>query len=518
MAAYPPLAVPFRRYPMAPAPKPSPTKRLPTGPSPTDTLHELYADLSPAHPLDLRTPIDPWEARHARGKALRERTPRKSHARWVAPPDRPDPLALLDQSNQGRVTELIPIRMGRMAASRFGFLRGSAVVMAWDLAHTPSSGIQVLIDGDAHLSNFGLFGTVERDVVFDLNDFDEATIGPWEWDLKRLVTSVNVAGRDLGLDRAERQRAVEGCLEAYHREIRGLERRGALDVWYMFLFAARKNAGLHLDAETLAVIREATGKARHRTSATLLAQVARRGPGGRWRLLDNPPIQTRVSRADRRKIIDSLNDYALSLPRDRRYLLSRYRVVDVARRVIGVGSVGTRVYMVLMFGNGEDDPLFLQIKEGTVPAATPYVPALPEEFVAHQGRRVVTAQMGLNSSPDILLGWTRIDGRPFYVRQMRNMKGAVPVDELRGPAFPRYARACGAILARAHARSGDAAMIAGYWGQSRALDEALVQFAEGYGNQVEKDHARLLKAIAQGRVKAVNPSPPNAARAQSRSK
>lgn len=474
--------------------------RYPPVPS---TLGQVYADLASERPLDLRETTPSWKERHARGRELRARAPRRGHATWRPPKDRPDPMQLLDRANEGRLPELVPLRMGRMVASRFGFLRGNSSIMAWDLAHTPVSGIQVLIDGDAHLGNFGLFGTVERDVVFDLNDFDEAIVGPWEWDVKRLVTSVEVAGRDLGLAPALRREAVRQCLRGYRWEIRRLERMGALAVWYMFLFTARRGADIPLDAKTRAIVEEASARANQRTSASLLTQVAEQRRDGAWRLREIPPVQTRLPPATKRKIVDGLDQYAYSLPRDRRYLLSRYHVVDVARHVVGVGSVGTRVYLALLFGNGEDDPLFLQVKEGTVPAATPFVRALPQEFADHQGKRVVTAQMGLNSSPDILLGWTRIDGRSFYVRQMRNMKGSVPLDRLRGRTYPRFVAACGAVLARAHARSGDAAMIAGYWGGSSTMEDSLGRFAEAYADQVEKDHARLVQAVAQGRVKVL---------------
>jgi len=387
-----------------------------------------------------------------------------------------------------------------MYATRFGFYRGNSAIMAWDLAHTPVSGFEVLLDGDAHLSNFGLFGTVERDVVFDLNDFDESTVGPWEWDLKRLVVSVEVAGRDLGLDRRQRRAAIQDCLKGYRWEIRRLERVGALDVWYMFLFAGRKGADIPLDPSVRAVLRTESLRAADRTNEAFLNEVAEQDGRGSWRLRDDPPIQTPVSNATREAVITGLAQYALSLPRARRSLLSRYHVVDVARHVVGVGSVGTRCYLVLLFGNGPEDPLFLQVKEATVPAATPYVRALPPEFLEHQGRRVVTAQMGLNSSPDILLGWTEVDGRPFYVRQMRNLKGGIPLERLGGSTFPRYVRACGAILARAHARGGDPAVIAGYWGDGHGLEEALTRFAGAYAEQVEQDHAALVRAVERGRV------------------
>jgi uncharacterized protein (DUF2252 family) len=468
-----------------------------------DLLHEIYGEVPEWPGIDLRRKMLPWEQRHAEGKAIRTRVPRGSHGPWSPPKERPDPLSLLEESDRDRVEKLIPLRMGRMAASRFGFLRGSAVVMAWDLAHTPVTGVHVLMDGDAHLSNFGLFGTVERDVVLDLNDFDESIVGPWEWDLKRLLASVNVAARDLGLDPKRRREAVESCIDGYSWEIRRLESKGAFEIWHMFLFTDRNATDIQLDPAAEPIVREATKRADLRTSESLLDEVAERGPRGGWHLREDPPVQTRVPLRTRHRILDALDRYALSLPRDRRYLLTHYHVVDVVEHVVGVGSVGTRAYLVLLFGNGEKDPLFLQMKEAVAPAATPYVPRLPEEFVGDQGRRVITAQTALNGSPDILLGWTRMDDRSYYVRQMRNMKGSVPIDELKGRSFPFYVRLCGAILARAHTRGGDAAMISGYWGKSDVLDRALVEFAERYGDQTEADHAALVKAIEDGRVKAI---------------
>ena len=421
----------------------------------------IYSDLADRSRYDFLAPVESWEDRHERGRKLRDVTPRREHAWWKAARDREDVVAQIERTNVGRVAELVPIRTARMAASRFGFLRGSASVMAADLSHAPASGIRVLIDGDAHLNNFGLFGTVERDIVFDLNDFDEATVGPFEWDLKRLAASTEVAGRDLGFTKKLRRRAVRGVVASYRREMLRLERMGALDVWYLFLFAGRKNADLRLDPTTRKMLRSAALAAGERNNANLLDDIAYRSGDGGWRLRNMPPMQTRVPAATRARVIEALPLYGESLPRERRYLLSRYHVVDVARRVVGVGSVGTRDYIVLLFGNDEHDPLFLQVKEGTVPGAQPYVPPLPREFRSHPGKRVVTAQRALNGSPDILLGWTRIEGRPFYVRQLRNLKGAVPVDRLRSAAFLDYSAACGAILARAHARCGDAAVIAG---------------------------------------------------------
>jgi uncharacterized protein (DUF2252 family) len=386
--------------------------------------------------------------------------------------------------------------------------------MAWDLAHTPATGIRVLMDGDAHLANFGLFGTAEQDVVFDLNDFDESELGHWEWDLKRLVASVNVATREFGWTRAERRDAVAGCVEEYRGAVRRLERSGALSIWYEFLFTQRRNPALRLDPTTQAVLRGAAETASQRSNDTLLGRLARRASNGEWRFREIPPVQLRVSRKVRDQVIASLDPYSRTLPRGRRHLLERYRPVDVAEHIVGVGSVGARAYVVLLFGNGEPDPLLLQVKEGLPPAAGPYLPPLPRDLQREPGKRVVSAQMAIQSSPDLLLGWTRLGGRSFYVRQMRNLKGSVPLELLSRKQFLRYVRACGEILGHAHARTGDAARIAGYCGRSAALDVALARFAEDYGEQMVRDHARLVRAIAAGRIAAVDESrlTPRAAR------
>lgn len=455
-------------------------------------------------PLDLRAPGEPWQTRRSHGKALRALVPRESHAEWKAPRDRPDPLALLERSNQGRLEHLVPMRMGRMALSPFTFLRGAAVVMAWDLAHTPASGLNVVIDGDAHINNFGLFGTPQRDVIFDLNDFDEAVIGPWEWDLKRLVASVNVAGREKGLQRKQRADAVRSCVAGYRWNAERLQSMGVLETWYLHAFADRKlttfGATNRGQADLAAALQKAVAKAVQQTNETLLTKIAERSVSGAWRLRQDQ-LLTRIDKETKEKVIDGLHEYGDSLTRERRYMLSRYHVADVAHRVVGVGSVGTRAYLALLFGNGDDDPIFLQVKEAVTPAHGPYVPVLPEA-ARHQGMRVVTGQRALQAASDVLLGWTTIDGRPFFVRQMKNMKGSIPVDLLSGAGFEFYAWACGALLARAHARTGDAAVIAGYCGGSTVLDEALAQWAESYGDQTENDHKLLVAAIKRGRIKA----------------
>jgi len=452
--------------------------------------------------FDLRLGGEAWERRRAKGKELRTQTPRESHAEWRVSKKRPDPLDVIVASNVGRQRDFIPLRMGRMAQSPFTFLRGSAVVMARDLSTTPVSGIQVVMDGDAHVNNFGLFGTPQRDVIFDLNDFDEAVIGPWEWDLKRLVASVNVSGRANGLNRKERRAAVMRCVAGYRANANRLASMGVLETWYLHAYPERANPLAKVDPKSAAVFQKAVAKARQQTNTTLLVKTADRKVDGAWRLREAPPILTRVDSATQEKVIDGLNQYADTLTRERRYMLSRYHVVDVVHRVVGVGSVGTRAYLALLFGNGDNDPLFLQVKEAIVPAHAPYVPPLPEAL-GHQGMRVVVGQRALQASTDLLLGWTSIDGRPFYVRQMKNMKGSVPIEWLTGESFDFYSWACGAILARAHARTGDAACIAGYCGNSAVLDEALATWAEAYGDQTETDHSALVKAIKSGRIKAI---------------
>ena len=446
-----------------------------------------------------------WEQRHEEGKVLRRKIPRESHATWKHAKGRPDPLETLRANNRGRQENLVPLRMGRMASSSFAFLRGSACVMAIDLAATPITGISVVIDGDAHLNNFGMYGTPQREVVFDLNDFDETIFGPWEWDLKRLVASVNVAGRQNGLNAQERAAAVQRCVEGYRFNARRLERMGVLDVWYLHAYPGRENPLVKVDPKSRAIFQKTLAKALRSDNRTLLPKVANHLADGTWVFRDDPPVVTRVSATTREKIIRGLNGYAQSLSPERRFMLSRYHVADIAHRVVGVGSVGTRAYLALLFGNSGDDPLFLQIKEATPAAHARFVPKIPG--FEHNGKRVVVGQRALQASSDPMLGYTEIEGRDFYVRQMKNLKASIPVEYLTGVMFNFYAWGCGTILARAHARTGDPARIAGYCGNSSVLDEALAQWAERYGDQIEKDHAALMKAIRQNKVEADLASP-----------
>jgi uncharacterized protein (DUF2252 family) len=472
-----------------------------------DTSLESWQEPGPYDPTGR---LGPYPERRAAGKAVRGSVPRAAHAPWQPPADRPDPVSTLLASNKGRQSELLPLRMGRMAASPFGFLRGSAVVMAWDLAHTPTTGLPVVLAGDAHLGNFGLYGTPQREVVFDLNDFDETTVGPWEWDLKRLLASVNVVARENGYPARARRRAVMDCARAYRENATRLQSMGVMDIWYQHAFPAAKHSLVKWELKSHGIFEQAVQRAQQNTSLRLLPRVAQKEAGGQWRFVADPPTLTRVDDPTVAAVIASLTEYVETLTPERRFMMKRYRVADVAHRVVGVGSVGTRTYLVLLFGAGSEDPLFLQVKEALRPALAGQVPTLPSHL-SHEGRRVVFGQRFLQASSDVLLGWTSIAGRLFYVRQMRNMKGSLPLEGLSWGAFHSYSWACGALLARAHARTGDIAKIAGYCGNSKALDRALADFAEAYGDQTERDHAALVAAIQQGRVEAVRKTEPGSA-------
>ena len=471
-----------------------------------DLLREFWQTTAPFDPT---RPLDSRETRYEQGKALRDLTPRELHAAWTPAADRADPVATVLASNAGREESLIPLRMGRMAESPFAFLRGACAVMAGDLARTPISGTQVVIDGDAHINNFGLYGTPQRDVVVDINDFDEATVGPWEWDLKRLAASVNVAGRENGLDAEERHSAVMRCVGGYSLNAQRLMKLGVLETWSLFAYAdldrneaVLKSVGVQTGSKFRAVVKKVLAKAQRTHNDTYLKKVARRQADGGWRFVEDPPILTGLDDDTRQKIIASLTEYAETLPAEYRIMLHRYSVADVCHRVVGVGSVGTRAYLVLLFGNGDDDPLFLQVKEAVAPAHAPYLPPLVLR-VNHEGRRVIGTQRMLQSLGDPLLGYTTIDGRHYFVRQMKNLKASMPIEFLTCEPFGFWGWTCGALLARAHARSGDVAKIAGYIGKSDVFASALADFAEAYGDQNERDHAALVDAIGAGRVEAL---------------
>jgi uncharacterized protein (DUF2252 family) len=441
----------------------------------------------------------PLEERRQKGKTLRNKVPREAHGKWSRRSDFPGAVEIVMAGNKGRVAEYIPLRLARMAASPFAFYRGAAAVMAHDLSTTPVTGIDAVIDGDAHINNFGLYGTPQRDVIFDLNDFDEAVIGPWEWDLKRLTASVNVAARENGLNRRERDAAVRQCVTGYRFNLDRLQHLGILETWYLHAYPGRENPLVKVDPKSRAIWAKSTAKAQQQTNEALLAKIAEKTPNG-WRFRDDPPVLTRVDNATRKAVEKALYSYAQTLPRERQFMMSRYRIADVAHRIVGVGSVGNRAYLALLFGNGDNDPLFLQVKEATAPAAAPFIRRFRTGEFAHHGKRIVMGQRALQSSTDVMLGWTQIGNRSYFVRQMKNMKGSIPVEWLSGKAFNFYVWACGAILARAHARTSDVTPIAGYCGNSSVLDDALADWAEAYGDQTLLDHAALVQAVKNDRA------------------
>jgi uncharacterized protein (DUF2252 family) len=439
-----------------------------------------------------RTP----EERRAAGKALRDSIRRQSHGNWkIASRDR-DPIRLLIQSGRGRLQELMPIRYGRMVRSPFTFLRGAASVMAHDLARMPHTGLQVQACGDCHLLNFGLFATPERNLIFDLNDFDETHPGPWEWDLKRLVASFVVAGRDSQLSDAQARDAVLECARTYRDRMRGSSRMAPIDLWYdrldmRTLIAEAPDAEARKFRERLAV------QATRRVVEHLFPKITHR-KDGQYRLVDQPPILFHVSEPDfEQRARAAMAAYRLTLSDDRRVLLDRYRLVDIALKVVGIGSVGTRCYIVLLISEREQ-PLLLQFKEAGRSVLEPYT---ARSVYENQGQRVVIGQRLMQSSSDIFLGWVRGKyGNDFYVRQLRDMKMSLPVDGLSAARLLRWANAAGRTLARAHARSGDATMLAGYLGRGDAFERAMVKFAFAYADQTERDHGALVKAVRAGRV------------------
>lgn len=441
-----------------------------------------------------------YEQRRAEGRSRREEVPRSRHARWEPGPGRPDPVMRLEASNATRVPDLVPVRYGRMMVSPFAFLRGAAQLMADDLAGTPVSGYRVQACGDAHLANFGVFATPERNLVFDVNDFDETLPAPWEWDVKRLAASIAVAAGNLDIKAGARTAAVQGAVRAYRECMNEFGPMSPLDVWYervdvqRVLAIAREERAKDLK-EALCL-----AKVRHRTSLGALPKLTV-VVTDRRRIVDNPPliVHDEIEDRDAEKM---LARYVESLPPDRRPLLERWKIVDAARKVVGVGSVGTRCYLVLLMDHDGRTPLFLQLKEASNAVIAPY--AGPSEFV-HQGQRVVVGQRLMQAASDIFLGWTTDGDRHYYVRQFRDMKGSVNLDVMTESGFATYARLCGRVLARAHARSGDAAAIGGYLGRRPTFDEAVAAFADAYAHQTERDHSALVGAIRSGRVRAVAP-------------
>jgi uncharacterized protein (DUF2252 family) len=437
--------------------------------------------------------------RLAAGKKLREKVARSFHSRWTCSKNRPDAVELLKESDRGRLPSLLPIRYGRMRESPFAFFRGSAALMAADLATTPTTGIRVQACGDCHVANFGGFGTPERQLVFDINDFDETLPAPWEWDVKRLAASIVLAMRQASFAERDCRDAARTSAESFRTRMREFARMTALEVWYS-----------HLSAE-LFVQNAKTPEARKRWQE-LEARAARDTPGhefpkitseqyGRPRIIDRPPLiyHSRETAVIAKSVRQMFHQYRATLPEERRIVLDRYELVDIARKVVGVGSVGTRCAVALLMA-GPHDPLFLQFKEARTSVLEAYA---GKSRCANHGERVVTGQRMLQSASDVFLGWTGdAAGHDFYFRQLRDMRMKIDIETMFMQDWFEYVKLCGWVLARAHARTGDPARIAGYLGKAEAFDRAIATFAITYADQTERDHGAFLKAIRAGRIRA----------------
>jgi uncharacterized protein (DUF2252 family) len=432
--------------------------------------------------------------RVAQGRALRQDMPRSSHAAWSPPAARPSPLDLLERSHQSRLPDLAAVRWGRMVATPFTFLRGSAMVMAWDLAQLPHSELYVQACGDAHLCNFGVFATPERRLIFDLRDFDETLPAPWEWDVKRLAASVEVAARERGLSRDRADEALSACLRSYRETIRASVALTHLEIWYRRVDADEWQTSPSREVRRYA--RRALKKAQRRTSQREMEKLTILVDGERHIKEDRPLIFPIEDRRARDIITGIFVEYAASLTPDRRVIFDRYHLVDLAYRVVGVGSVGTRCMVALFYGDADDDPLMLQMKEANRSALEPFARRC---HYSNQGERVVQGQRIIQAASDIFLGWKTSGGHDYYVRQLKDMKGTVDVSDLSPQLLVLFAGLCGRTLGQAHARSGDFSQIAGYLGKGDSFDVAISEFARVYADQVERDHAALTKAVRGGR-------------------
>ncbi|HTG47504.1 MAG TPA: DUF2252 domain-containing protein [Actinomycetota bacterium] len=453
------------------------------------------------------------QERAAIGKAARAAVPRASHGDWVPAADRRDPVALLQEQAATRVPELVPIRYGRMLTSAFAFYRGAALVMAADLAPTPVSGLTTQICGDAHLSNFGMFGTPERELVFDINDFDETLPGPWEWDVKRLAASLVIAGRNNGFADADRASVVLATIREYRKSVARFAGMGNLAVWYTQMQIQEGLPRLRevLDKHELKEAERAVDKARTRDSLQAFSKLTR-DVGGEPRIINDPPLVVPVEELfpgdDARRFFEAshelIRSYRRTLLGDRRRLLEDFRFVDMARKVVGVGSVGTRAWILLFLGRDDGDPLFLQAKEAQASVLERFV---AKSAYANAGQRVVEGQRLMQAASDIFLGWERTEGldgvaRDYYVRQLRDWKGSLAPEAMDPTVMAVYGRMCGMALARAHARSGDRIALAAYLGKGDTFDRAMGRFAEAYADQNERDFATLRKAVDAGTVEA----------------
>jgi uncharacterized protein (DUF2252 family) len=451
----------------------------------------------------------------ARGKTARAEVPRDSHATFDPPPDRPDPIGLLEEQGKSRVPELVPVRYGRMMVSPFTYFRGAALPMASDLAGTPVSGLAVQACGDAHLSNFGLFGSAERRLVFDVNDFDETLPGPWEWDVKRLAASLEVAARGNGFSGKQRREIVAAAVARYRQAMRSFAGMTNLAVWYshMDMDQMRAEFDAQLRPQQRKAVEKGLAKARTRDSMEELAKLCH-AVDGQPRIIADPPllvpIEDLIPDQEDRAALEAqfaslIAKYRRTLETDRKFLLDQFRFADLARKVVGVGSVGTRCWIVLMLGRDDADPLFLQVKEAEASVLSRFVGA---SKYANQGQRVVAGQRLMQASSDIFLGWQRVEAgldgqqRDFYVRQLRDWKFSVDIETMIPRGMRLYGEVCGWTLARAHARSGDRIAIAAYLGGSDVFDRAITEFAAAYADQNERDHNALVAAVASGRIAA----------------
>jgi uncharacterized protein (DUF2252 family) len=455
------------------------------------------------HPDRMSDKYVPWEKRWQTGKLLRERVPREKHAGWSPPKNRPDPIDLLIKSNKTRLPDLVPIRYERMLSSPFAFLRGSAAVMASDLSGTPRTGIRVQACGDCHLMNFGAFATPERQLIFDINDFDETLPAPWEWDLKRLAASFAVASKYINLTGRDSRAACESAVRSYRKSMIKYSRMRVLDIWYDHVDVEQLIRGLP-DPQWQKRWRERIAKERARSVAEhdFPKLAARRGLHPL--IKDNPPLIYHLPENQSRGFHEAVTAghlaYMESLAPQYRVILERYKLVDIAMKVVGVGSVGTMCAIALLMAS-DDDPLFLQFKEANASVFEPYAGA--SEYHNH-GQRVVVGQRFMQAASDVLLGWSHgnLLGRDFYLRQLRDMKMSVIMEAMDKTTLWYYAKVCGRVLARAHARSADPALVAGYMGNSATIDEAIGQFAMDYSAQTDRDHESLAESVRNGRVDA----------------
>ena len=477
------------------------------------------------------------DERRARGMEARSRAGRSSHTGWTPAEDRPDPVALLEEQDTTREPDLVPVRHGRMMVSPFTFYRGAAKIMATDLAETPTAGLDVQLCGDAHLSNFGVFASPERQLVFDLNDFDETLPGPFEYDVKRMAASFMIAGRNNGYSKSDTRAATLASVQSYREAMLGFAQMGTMDIWYSHLSeselqeavqgvladtdkAARKAKGKkgkkarQLDKDAQKAVKRARKTAVKAHTRDSLQALSKLGElvDGQYRIVSQPPIV--VPSRDLKAIFNLSPDevqhairgqfraYRETLQEDRRQLLERFEVVDMARKVVGVGSVGTRAFIVLLQGRDERDPLFLQVKEATASVLEGH---LPRSRYQQHGKRVVLGQRMMQASSDVYLGWTKglDENRHFYWRQLRDMKGSADVERMLPVALLFYANTCGWTLARAHARSGDPVAIAEYLGSSDAFDRSILDFSERYADQNERDYEHFVDEIRSGRLEAI---------------